>query len=727
MLAGLLPAWRSSRPNLVEALKEAGRGTGGGGRHRLGMALVTGQMALAVMLLVGAGLMVRSFRGLATGQPNLDPASLLTMRISLDDSRYHGDAAVAGFYGDILARIAALPGALALLALGAALWDAAQFLLRTHDKTPDFHRGDAQKDLLIDTFSPKELFAHSSSPSAFNWVLGGLCLLVGLLSIGQAALPEVYFDSLTYHLSALRGWFQAQGLTNLSTNLYTAFPFGGEMDFLGAFRWGSGEAVKGLNAFILILLAMAAGAWAWEESGKNSAFLAAGLVLSFPLAVTGAWTAQVDILQALFTLLFFYCLSKGKGSNSSLLTSGIMAGSALAVKYTALLGLGVGLLFWGSGLLAQIRKKPFLVPGLLVPPILLFLPWLLKNWAYTANPLYPYLGSWFGGHGLPAERMAQLMRDHIQSFAPGETLAFWAQRVFTRDMDKTIAPVLFSFLPLLFLGKGAKGRPCMNVFRNSNGKLGRTFLHLIVETKKCPAMKLLAAGGLSLFLGLAVTHQLRLGLGSLIICFVGMSLFVEKYLEKGLRKGWKTAVLVFFALNLTAVLRLGVLYFGDVRVWDGAENREAYLTQCPQTATYYPLARDCGRWFSQDEKLLVAGDARGLYYSLPVITNSVFDVQVMAGLARESPDGEGIALALKEMGVNGLVVMKDEGLRLSRGYTQYPLTDEEWGRIDGFIQHHTRLLELTPLGGIYRFSPESLPKQRLIPDLFLCFKPLSKP
>ena len=110
MLAGLLPAWRSSRPNLVEALKEAGRGTGGGGRHRLRMALVAGQMALAVMLLVGAGLMVRSFRALATGQPNLDPASLLTMRISLDDSRYHGDAAVSGFYRDILARIAALPG-----------------------------------------------------------------------------------------------------------------------------------------------------------------------------------------------------------------------------------------------------------------------------------------------------------------------------------------------------------------------------------------------------------------------------------------------------------------------------------------------------------------------------------------------------------------------------------------------------------------------------------------
>ena len=110
LLAGLLPAWRCSRPNLIEALKEGSRSSGGPGRHRFRMALVAGQMALAVMLLVGAGLMVRGFRGIVARQPNLDSGSLLTMRIALDDSRYHGDAAVSGFYRDLLARLAALPG-----------------------------------------------------------------------------------------------------------------------------------------------------------------------------------------------------------------------------------------------------------------------------------------------------------------------------------------------------------------------------------------------------------------------------------------------------------------------------------------------------------------------------------------------------------------------------------------------------------------------------------------
>jgi hypothetical protein len=327
----------------------------------------------------------------------------------------------------------------------------------------------------------------------------------------------------------------------------------------------------------------------------------------------------------------------------------------------------------------------------------LFLPWLLKNWVYTANPLYPYLGSWFGGNGLPAEKMAELMRDHIQAFGPGETFTLWIQRVFTRDLDKTICPILFSFLPLLLIGKKAGGS----------------------------VRRLLIAGGLALILSLAVSHQLRLGLGALMVCFVGMSLFVGTGLDGAWRKGWKAAALVFVVFNLAVTLRLGLLYYGDMRIWGGQQSREEYLNLCPQTMTYYPLAQDCERYFLPNEKILVAGDSRGLYYPQPVMTNSVFDPQVMAGLARNQSDGDGIALGLREMGVDGLVVLREEGNRLSRSYSHYPMTDAEWGKIDDFIQAHARLMESTPLGAIYRFSPDRMEKRHPIPDLFLCFKPIS--
>lgn len=111
ILAGLAPAIQCSRPDLAEALKEGGRGnSSGSGRHRLRGILVAAEMALAVMLLVGAGLMVRSFAAMATASASLQPRSLLTLRLAITETKYHEPYQQAQFYRAVLDRIAALPG-----------------------------------------------------------------------------------------------------------------------------------------------------------------------------------------------------------------------------------------------------------------------------------------------------------------------------------------------------------------------------------------------------------------------------------------------------------------------------------------------------------------------------------------------------------------------------------------------------------------------------------------
>ncbi|HEY6393652.1 MAG TPA: ABC transporter permease [Bryobacteraceae bacterium] len=111
ILAGLTPAWQCSRPNLTGALKEGGRGTSSGrGRHRLRNVLVASEIALAVVLLVGAGLMVRGFRTLLDNGVKLEPATLLTMRLAITDNKYHERHQQAGFYRDVLDRIGGIPG-----------------------------------------------------------------------------------------------------------------------------------------------------------------------------------------------------------------------------------------------------------------------------------------------------------------------------------------------------------------------------------------------------------------------------------------------------------------------------------------------------------------------------------------------------------------------------------------------------------------------------------------
>ena len=111
ILAGLAPAWQCSRPNLTDALKEGGRGgTSGSARHRLRNILVAGEVALAVVLLAGAGLMVRGFRALVANGARLDPDTLLTLRISLTDSKYPENFQRTAFFRDLLDRVNAIPG-----------------------------------------------------------------------------------------------------------------------------------------------------------------------------------------------------------------------------------------------------------------------------------------------------------------------------------------------------------------------------------------------------------------------------------------------------------------------------------------------------------------------------------------------------------------------------------------------------------------------------------------
>jgi len=109
---GLVPALQSSNPNLNEALKEGGRSDGGGaGRQRLRKALIVAEVALALVLLVGAGLMVKGFaRMTEKQQQGFDPRHALTLRATLPPSRYADGRQIAAFHRQAQERLSALPG-----------------------------------------------------------------------------------------------------------------------------------------------------------------------------------------------------------------------------------------------------------------------------------------------------------------------------------------------------------------------------------------------------------------------------------------------------------------------------------------------------------------------------------------------------------------------------------------------------------------------------------------
>jgi putative ABC transport system permease protein len=113
LLAGLVPAWQGTRSNLQDALKEGGRSASiGRGRARLRGFLVAAEIALSVVLLVGASLMIRGTGALLNNSQRFEPATLLTLRLSITENRYPKDSQRAAFYRQVIERTDAIPGVL---------------------------------------------------------------------------------------------------------------------------------------------------------------------------------------------------------------------------------------------------------------------------------------------------------------------------------------------------------------------------------------------------------------------------------------------------------------------------------------------------------------------------------------------------------------------------------------------------------------------------------------
>ena len=108
---GLVPAFRAASPDLLSSMKQSARGASAGvAARRLRGALVVAEVALALMLLVGAGLMIRSFARLMAVDTGFDPEGVVTMRLTVPPSKYQDLARWTAFHDELVRRVAAIPG-----------------------------------------------------------------------------------------------------------------------------------------------------------------------------------------------------------------------------------------------------------------------------------------------------------------------------------------------------------------------------------------------------------------------------------------------------------------------------------------------------------------------------------------------------------------------------------------------------------------------------------------
>ncbi|HXL73725.1 MAG TPA: glycosyltransferase family 39 protein [bacterium] len=534
-------------------------------------------------------------------------------------------------------------------------------------------------------------------PQGLSLFITFLALAFIVLNFAQTLPPETYFDALVYHLSTLQFWDFHHGLADMPGNLYAHFPFGAELYLWNGFFLGGTQAAKLLNVGMLVLTSLAAGAWVAEEGSLAAGGLTTASILFLPLLSTTTWAAQNDVFVAFFFLLFVYTLAKRVDRENSnwFIVAGLIGGAAWSAKYTAILGLGIAFIIWifmnsRSGFRGHLGQW-FVMKTLI---LLSLAPWLIKNYVFTGNFFYPYFSNWLGGQSLPPENLTALMQDHETPWVMNHSFFEWTAQIFTRDFDKTVAPLTLAFIPFLFLRGPWKGS----------------------------ARYLLAASLFYLFLGFGISHQLRLLIPAIVLLVVAMGLILGSLDQKKIRS-WSWVVLMFGLLSFISLARVWISYYHSGEMATGFKTRSEYLETSSQTRSYYGLTEAVQNLTASIDRLLIVGDARSLYFPKDFYSNSVFDRQLLAALAQDEKDGAHIRRRLKELGIDDLVISGAEGERLAfQNTSYYPLNDSQWAALDDLIQHWTDpSLVLGPLG-LYHLRDTPLNRTHSIPDLLLLMK-----
>lgn len=219
-----------------------------------------------------------------------------------------------------------------------------------------------------------------------------LTLAIGL-AFTTALLPPTAWDSLSYHLRGPALYLQA-GRIYPDIDIFSLNnPFSLEMVFLLAMSLRSDITAQLIHFFFLPLLAGQLYGLAVRGCKMNNGWTAVLLLFTIPMTLQLAPTAYNDLALAFTILATLYAYIRWRETDQArwLLLSGLFSGLAMSLKYTSFIApLLIGLL-----LMAQQWRQPRRLLHLLLlfaaPTLLVALPWYLKNWVFTGNPVYPFV------------------------------------------------------------------------------------------------------------------------------------------------------------------------------------------------------------------------------------------------------------------------------------------------------------------------------------------------
>jgi hypothetical protein len=538
-------------------------------------------------------------------------------------------------------------------------------------------------------FKEKDKISFWKTSPGCGWMLktlGLTAIFYVLWAVLQSLLPETFYDSLNYFLGIPQFWIFQHGITDNPAHAYSGMFLGGSLYFTNGFYFGGTEAAKLLSLTFVLLCGVFAGAWAGEETGKTGGLAAFLLVVTFPLLYLNGWAVRVDGLLTLEMLLFFYSFWRFleerhlKGFQPWGFLSALLAGFAVTIKPTAVIGIGSAFLasFFAGPRLTRKGYRVWI--GMAGWTLLVSAPWLLKNWAYTGNPFFPYGGHWLGGRQFSPVGDSALLNDNQEFVSWGSDFKSWVTFPWRllmpgNEPSQFVGPLVMVLFPLLLVVR----------FKSPS----RQFWGLTAV--------------FSIILGLCVSHLLRFIMPAFLLFFLLSATLLEK---KNSPWGRSVILLALFSsvLCLPFFLNASAQYYDEAGIWLGLETRSQYLGRMVQNP-YQDLVEWTDQNLPPNAHLLIAGDTRGLYYRRPFLANSVFDEPILEKVVRESADADEVAERVRRLGLNYAVVNIPEGIRVSQDYHLYDMTPAEWERLNTYLAEYWCPIYFKDFRAVYEILP----------------------
>jgi len=514
------------------------------------------------------------------------------------------------------------------------------------------------------------LFKRFSSPPQ-----GAALGLVAIVTIIATCLPLCFLpvtatDALVHHLAVPKWWFEAGRIAEIPWHEWSYYPMLLNLGYLGLFTIHAPQLCGVYHLlFFLLIVAIVVEVALEITDDLFAARLAALLTVSLPVLVKLSTIPLVDLGLALSSLIavgYFQRYLKDR-RYLSISLAGIALGCAASTKYNGVLYAAIVTVVFVAGISRErgwLNATIILITCVALP----LLPWLLKNWYWTGNPIYPLMKRLLGGPILVASGGPRGLNPiQHRMLIYGES--WW---------DILLLP-----LRVFFQGEDNDPRRFDGVM---NPILALGLLLPLIKPGRIPLVTMWFPSAIFLVYAMVLSsariRYLAPILPSLCIC-TALSLQRLVTARSLIQARLMTTVVIFFSFLLLAHYAMTELYSQAATMFvSGRISSEQYLTHAlPE----YPLIQFINRELSPESKIYLIGTRNPFYYfNRSVLSRGYFSANEVIGWLRTGRSPSQISDAFHAIGISHLMVNTGKVQQLLRE----SLTSEELARWNEFCQRY---------------------------------------